>query len=420
MTEFVINTDINFLGTTNSFSENDVQSLTALYMDKSSSAALPEKFNWAKIESNDTADLISKKHLIAKPSSQHKCGSCWAVSTVEVVGDAFVVAGLVNWVPNISSTYALVKYPQSQCDGGHPKILLDDIARYGIPSDHCINYTWCSMNPNCNTSLAQSHFSARNVSSLLPKSANCYFDSEQYLYKINPTVTTLVSTNGAANVTNIQRLVKEYIYTKGPALVGFVVFRNFSNGIFTKINGGVYLEKANYLQYNGQTLTFSSNNTIDVVGGHAVAVMGWGTEPNVRVGNGANDVANVPYWYCRNSWGTKWGENGYFKIAMYPYNRLSQFTVPVQKNQFRLGGVLTFSVSDPPILKTLPYSDKEPDKSSFLLPEAYYKSDENEVVKKNENIVVPPPGEATASTSTIYVLLMLSILVILLLYLFRS
>jgi cathepsin B len=37
-------------------------------------------------------------------------------------------------------------------------------------------------------------------------------------------------------------------------------------------------------------------------GGHAVKVLGWGTE------NGAN------YWLCANSWGPNWGEKGFFRI----------------------------------------------------------------------------------------------------------
>lgn len=40
-----------------------------------------------------------------------------------------------------------------------------------------------------------------------------------------------------------------------------------------------------------------------MLGGHAIRILGWGTE---------NDT---PYWLIANSWNTDWGNNGFFKIA---------------------------------------------------------------------------------------------------------
>ena len=37
-------------------------------------------------------------------------------------------------------------------------------------------------------------------------------------------------------------------------------------------------------------------------GGHAIKVIGWGKE------------GDIEYWICANSWGTKWGIDGFFKI----------------------------------------------------------------------------------------------------------
>jgi len=39
---------------------------------------------------------------------------------------------------------------------------------------------------------------------------------------------------------------------------------------------------------------------------HAVVCLGWGEET-------INDN-NVKYWILKNSWGTNWGDNGYFRL----------------------------------------------------------------------------------------------------------
>lgn len=42
--------------------------------------------------------------------------------------------------------------------------------------------------------------------------------------------------------------------------------------------------------------------TDDYEGGHAVKIVGWGVENDVK------------YWLIANSWNERWGENGYFRI----------------------------------------------------------------------------------------------------------
>ena len=44
-------------------------------------------------------------------------------------------------------------------------------------------------------------------------------------------------------------------------------------------------------------------NTTEVIGGHAVRIVGWGTDGGVK------------YWKVANSWNPFWGEDGYFRIV---------------------------------------------------------------------------------------------------------
>jgi len=74
--------------------------------------------------------------------------------------------------------------------------------------------------------------------------------------------------------------IKAEIFANGPMETGFDVYEDFfsySTGVYQHTSGGY-------------------------AGGHAVKMLGWGTE------NG------VDYWLCANSWNTSWGMQGFFKI----------------------------------------------------------------------------------------------------------
>jgi hypothetical protein len=83
------------------------------------------------------------------------------------------------------------------------------------------------------------------------------------------------------NVTSIQSALVEF----GPLPATMIVYEDF----YPNYSGGVYR-----YQYG------------DVVFGHCIAIVGyddtWGEE-------------DEGYWICKNSWGTDWGENGWFRIA---------------------------------------------------------------------------------------------------------
>jgi cathepsin B len=69
----------------------------------------------------------------------------------------------------------------------------------------------------------------------------------------------------------------------GPIVMGFMVYEDFISS---------YDGKSIYVPKPGQIR----------LGGHAVKVLGWGTENGIK------------YWICQNSWSPAWGDKGFFKI----------------------------------------------------------------------------------------------------------
>ena len=332
---------------------------------------IPENFNW-----RDNAG--GKKDLISKPGNQMLCGSCWAISAAGIIADNFVVSNLVDWKPELSTTWCLSSYPQGQCNGGNPALLLSDISDGGISDNHCVDYSWCATEGACNGT-ATKHFTAgKNISSLIP-SSGCYYSDTHHLYFIDRDPKSVYIGSPGVDKNNFGLIVKNHLLSNGPVLAGFTVFDNFMSGAFTKINGGVYLEDAIY--DNGQ-LHFEpgrsggDNASEHFKGSHAVAIIGWGIQKDVVIDD-SGKKENVPYWFCRNSWTERWGDGGYFKMAMYPYNKVAQFDARVSvidsgNVEHVNGGVILISVSKPPELININQNNASDSKK--IKTEDYYKS----------------------------------------------
>jgi len=309
---------------------------------------IPEEFNWR-------FNGGKKRKLISTPGNQMLCGSCWAISAAGIVADNHVVSGNVDWKPDLSTTWCLACYPQLQCQGGNPAKLYQDISQNGIATNSCVDYNWCSSNEACNGN-ATKHFEGGkiNLSSLIP-SCGCYNGQiEHYLYFLeNPKLVSLGQ--GGLNEDNFAITIKKHILFNGPVQGGFLVFNNFRPGSFSKVNGGLYLENGVYGK--GDThFDPKQTSAANYAGSHAVAIIGWGTQKDVIIDNNGTKK-DIPYWYCRNSWTEKWGDGGYFKMPMYPYNKISQFdkqiVIQTPSGNFQGGGIVMISTTKKPELKKI-------------------------------------------------------------------
>jgi hypothetical protein len=294
-----------------------------------------DNFSWAIPTQHDSPLDLVKKSLIHKVSTQHACGSCWAVSFADAMSDCFVVSGAVGWSPDISATYLMSCIPSGKlhnmCLGGNPAAIAPYLEREGVADTSCVDYSWCSGDSElCKSVSSARHFDAKTLAAKLndniPKPCGCYYKGvKKYLYKLD-SGSDVFFINRKTPIDVFRNTVKSHILDFGPVIGGYVVLKNFFTGNFTdpNFNGGVYLDRADYNGYKGGKLRFSDRMTSEAAGLHAISIVGWGVAKNIQYDN--DKVGDVPYWHCRNSWGEKWGNaGGYFKIAMYPFNKIAQF-----------------------------------------------------------------------------------------------
>ena len=163
-----------------------------------------------------------------------------------------------------------------------------------------------------------------------------------------------------------QQEARTQIYKNGPGIGLMCVPSNFMTNFFQyddfiNVFDGIFFDSI--IWNDDGTFTYSNPQYVDVNGsgrqkgpitfggGHAVAIIGYGVSDKTiplmdfKTAEIIN-VKNIPFWWVRNSWTTGWnptgglktGRNktemaGCVKIAMYPFNKVAQFDVPIAENQ---------------------------------------------------------------------------------------
>ena len=371
-----------------------------------------ENFSWTIPSTHDDDKTLKKKKLIGTVLNQHLCGSCWAQAVAGAFSDCLVVGEVAQWSPHISPTFCMARYPQNMCGGGSPARLALDLEKHGAADQSCIDQSWCDLNQACNTTNAANHFKRLNVtqlSNLIPK-GGCYKAGEKLYYYLDKG-TDMFAVTDQLSLEDFRRLVKLHILDFGPVIGGYVVLRNFLDGRFTKINQGVYFDRADYYGSSGSKLTFSDKQTDpdQVSGLHAVVIVGWGVAKNVQYDN--DKVGDVPFWYVRNSWGTRWGSQGYFKIAMYPYNRVAQFDKVVKVNlkngtTAQLGGLILIRATRPVRMRKLNGAHKGSQgflkgyrSAPYLERQGFYRVDGSKALRAHETNAQSPNAQSPNAQS---------------------
>jgi len=216
---------------------------------------------------------------IAEIRDQSNCGSCWAMGAVEAISDRVCISSKGNTKVDISATdlMACCSGCGFGCNGGFPGAAWQYWVRSGLvtggnyqsqgcepyplaPCEHHINGT----KPPCSSQEAKTPTCSKKCQS----GYSTAYDKDKHFGA------------KAYSVHNDELAIRKEIFANGPVEADFDVYDDFlsyKSGVYQHTTGG-------YL------------------GGHAIRILGWGTE------NG------TPYWLIANSWNEDWGDKGYFKM----------------------------------------------------------------------------------------------------------
>ncbi|OQR80473.1 cathepsin B, cysteine protease family C01A, partial [Thraustotheca clavata] len=159
------------------------------------------------------------------------------------------------------------------CDGGESTDVFEFMQRYGLPDESCLPYN------------ATDHTKYTWTNGTCPPEGycmNCMYTNESPTQPICYAVTKVVRYRAKeyGTINGEQVMLQELM--KGPITCGIATSVDF----ITNYASGIYHDTTNF--------TFLE---------HDVEIVGFGVENGTK------------FWHVRNSWGTYWGENGFFKIV---------------------------------------------------------------------------------------------------------
>jgi cathepsin B len=263
--------------------ENVKAMMGAFYEDLSHIPDVTEvhEFPNAAPDSFDSATQWPKCKSIKEVRDQAACGSCWAFGAVEAMSDRICIASDQTVQTRISAEdlNSCCSSCGMGCNGGYPSAAWDYFVRTGlVTGDLYGNNDWCLPYsiPGC----------AHHVAPIKPlEPCGSIVPTPACTQKCNSHYTTSYSKDkhygkNSYSVRGESKMMNE-LSTNGPFEVAFSVYEDF-------------------LSYKTGVYTHTSGR---MLGGHAVKVVGYGSE------------SGTDYWLIANSWNETWGDNGFFKIS---------------------------------------------------------------------------------------------------------
>jgi len=223
-----------------------------------SPADVPSEWDWRNVSGKNYLSPTRNQHI------PHYCGSCWAMATTSALADRLNILTNGAWPsPYFSVQNVMDCANYGDCDGGIPVGVYKYAHDVGLVDETCNNYQ--AANQNC---------TPENICGTCPPTGACVAITNPTRFKVDDFGTIPATVDD----------IKAEIYARGPVSCGISV-----TDTFELYQGGIYSEYIKCCIYPN----------------HEISIIGWSV-----------DSSENGYWIVRNSWGTPWGENGFFRIVM--------------------------------------------------------------------------------------------------------
>ncbi len=279
---------------------------------------------FSNLPSNFDLRNVNGVSYVTPVKNQWYNGTCWAFSTVGSLESAMLVqlgpSEIQNRypfisnpnVPDLSEQFVAynnydwhiswsgeepqsISYQETNADnGGNQFFSFYDIVRRGVPLESDFPYKYYTTYPESYPWIV---WNPTNT------------DWTQHLVKPSYTIVIPSATN-FSNYTDYINTIKGALEKYGALSVSIEVYSNFNVQNGQSSQGWVY---------SGPT-----SDSIDR-GGHAVLLIGWNDDWTY------NGVDYGPVWILKNSWGTEWGDQGYWRQPMLTSDEFNSNSIPKWK-----------------------------------------------------------------------------------------
>lgn len=263
---------------------------------------LPERWLWTNV---DGVDYTTPSHNQHQPNQY--CGACWVFGSLSTIDDRLKVQNPNGWTFQ-SAHQALINcgpHYEAGCNGGEANEAYQWIHINGIPDTGCINYQAKNM-PCDELGLCQDCMPVwgQPTGQCAGKPEGTYSIAivEQYS---NISIGASSEQRNPRYIKEQVKRMKAEIRARGPIACGIDAGPIIKYTPLHPWDGSLPYEPFVW-SYDlvGNKCDQGDGNVEDCLD-HQIEVVGWDVDEN-----------GMEYWLVRNSWGTWWGENGWFRIEV--------------------------------------------------------------------------------------------------------